>query len=570
VIAVRLTTDNGPLVVVNLYRPGSDRITPLFFDELSAVLETLVIQPFPVVIGGDFNIASQDLSDPAARHLDELLTSFNMTQHVHQPTHTRGNTLDLVVTPAHFNPVDIEVYPAGMFSDHALVVSRLPLAIEAAVVAERLVRGWRRVDRGDLRRVLEDSELCRPIPDDADIDQLFRSYDAVLQSVADRLAPRHSVRRRNSHLSPWFDAECRLARCDCRRLERRYRRTYSTCDRQQWIDSTRRRFELYRRKKEDYWRQRLMRCGRMSSSLWRSLSSILGRDRNVTGATDHTADGFAAFFVRKIDAVRRDTSGLSTPPVLLLASSSLASFRPCTEAEVRRIVMTSPVKSCTLDPVPAFLVREFIDLLLPFITGMVNASLSRGRLPTSQKHAIVTPLLKKVGLDAADMNNYRPVSNLSFMSKVIERSVAIQLNEYLTANNLLPSFQSAYRRKHSTETAMIRVWSDFLMAADRRQVTLLGLLDLSAAFDCVDHLILLERLRSAVGFTGVVLDWIESFLTDRTQQITYNGQLSRTQPVLFGVPQGSVLGPLLPVRSLHSRIGQYHRQPWTEDAPVCR
>ena len=112
-------------------------------------------------------------------------------------------------------------------------------------------------------------------------------------------------------------------------------------------------------------------------------------------ATDHTADGFAAFFVRKIDAVRRDTSGLSTPPVLVLASSSLASFRPCTEAEVRRIVMTSPVKSCTLDPVSTFLVREFIDLLLPFITGMVNASLSRGRLPTSQKHAIVTPFLKK-------------------------------------------------------------------------------------------------------------------------------------------------------------------------------
>jgi hypothetical protein len=191
------------------------------------------------------------------------------------------------------------------------------------------------------------------------------------------------------------------------------------------------------------------------------------------------------------------------------------------------------------------LVHEFLDLLLPFITKMVNASLAQGRMPTSQKHAIVTPLLKKPGLDPADMGNYRPVSNLSFMSKLIERAVATQLNDYLVANDLLPRLQSAYRKGHSTETAMLRVWSDILTAADRRHVTLLGLLDLSAAFDCVDHSILLQRLRSSAGLAGTTLDWIESFLSGRTQQIAYNGQLSTTQKVLFGVPQGSVLGPLL-------------------------
>ena len=92
---------------------------------------------------------------------------------------------------------------------------------------------------------------------------------------------------------------------------------------------------------------------------------------------------------------------------------------------------------------------------------------------------------------------------------------------------------------------MLRVWSDFLMAADRRHVTLLSLLDMLAALDCVDYSILQHRLRYAVGLSGAVYDWIESFLYGRTQQIVYNGQLSGTQYVLFGILQGSVLGPVL-------------------------
>jgi hypothetical protein len=272
---------------------------------------------------------------------------------------------------------------------------------------------------------------------------------------------------------------------------------------------------------------------------------VLGRDRDVFSVADHTAADFAAFFEKKIDDVRSATAGLPPPDDIARASTSLSSFQPCSQAQVRRIVMSSPVKSCSLDPVPTFIIREFVDLLLPYLTSMVNASLAQGRLPPSERHAIVTPLLKKPGLDTADMANYRPVSNLTFISKVVERAVAVQLNEYLTSNGLLPRCQSAYRKKHSTETAMLRVLSDFLTAADRKKVTLLGLLDMSAAFDCVDHVILLERLRLGFGLTDDVISWIRSFLTGRTQQVAYNGMLSTVQPVLFGVPQGSVLGPIL-------------------------
>ena len=175
--------------------------------------------------------------------------------------------------------------------------------------------------------------------------------------------------------------------------------------------------------------------------LWRSLSPLFCRDRDVAGSTDHTAESFAEFFDKRVRDVRSAT-----------ASSSLASFRPCTQTEMRRIIMQLPVKSCTLDPVPTFLVREFVDLLLPFLTTMVNTSLMQDQLPASQKHAIVTPRLKRSGLDPTDIANFQPVSNLTFMLKVVERAAASQLNAYLFANGLLPGNQSAYRRKHSTET----------------------------------------------------------------------------------------------------------------------
>jgi len=143
------------------------------------------------------------------------------------------------------------------------------------------------------------------------------------------------------------------------------------------------------------------------------------------------------------------------------------------------------------------------------------------------------------------MANYRPVSNVSFVSKLVERAVAIRLHSYLSSNDQLPSCQS-------TEPAMLSVWSNIPMAADQHQVTLLALLDMSSAFDCMDHDLLLQRLQTDFGLSNAPLVWIRSFLSDRTYQIAYVGDLSHTYLLWYGVPQGSVLGPPL-LCSLHSR-----------------
>ena len=166
-----------------------------------------------------------------------------------------------------------------------------------------------------------------------------------------------------------------------------------------------------------------------------------------------TADGFLKFFSKKVESVRRAKGGHRPPEILFAAITSLSNFRECMEDEAWAIIMRSPSKSCSLDPIPTTILKECIDDLLPFLTAMCNASLLEGHLPVSQRHAIITPLIKKSNLDATDVKNYRPVSNLTFVS-IVERLVSERLVGFLQENNLMPVEQSAYQKHHSTETCV--------------------------------------------------------------------------------------------------------------------
>jgi hypothetical protein len=325
-------------------------------------------------------------------------------------------------------------------------------------------------------------------------------------------------------------------------LERRYRRTLTAGDRLAWIQHA-----LYRTKENQFWTARIAASSGNSKMLWKSISSVLLRDRNssMQASPEVNADRLAQFFVDKVEGVRAATADADPPTFTPYSGQRLTSFQKISIEDVRRILLNSPPKTCILDPLPTSVLREFVDVLLPFIWVMCNASLQEGRLPDSQKAAVITPILKKSNADPDELKNYRPISNLTFISKVIERIVAEQVTRHLNESNLMPPLQSAYRSHHSTETAIVKVLSDILEAVDAGKVTLLGLLDLSAAFDTVDHSILLQRLQTSFGMDGKALGWIGSFLTGRTQAVSYQGVTSGYNLLRFGVPQGSVLGPLL-------------------------
>ena len=257
-------------------------------------------------------------------------------------------------------------------------------------------------------------------------------------------------------------------------------------------------------------------------------------------------DNFSKSFSAKVESVRSSTSSATRPSFEGICSpSKFEQFQDITVDDAVKLLQQAANKNCRLDPVPTWIIKTFAVDLAPFVALLVNTSTRSGLFPSSQKCAIVTPILKKASLDAYDLSNYRPVSNLSFISKILERAAYMQMSSYLQDNGLLPEKQSAYRKFHSTETALLDIMSDVHSAADRGQVTLLALLDQSAAFDVIDHGILMDRLHHTFGFSGTALSWIGSYLSGRSQYVYFNGDSSKITQVEYGVPQGSVLGPLL-------------------------
>ena len=156
-------------------------------------------------------------------------------------------------------------------------------------------------------------------------------------------------------------------------------------------------------------------------------------------------------------------------------------------------------------------------------TNIINTSLTTGIVPRDLKTAVVKPLLKNPSFDKNLLKNYRPISNLPFLSKILEKVVLHKLLSHklhkllshLQENNLSNLFQSAYRAGHSTETVLLRIVNDILSALDNDNISVLLLLDLSAAFDTTDHQILLSRLNSVFGIQSTALQWFQSYLSDR-------------------------------------------------------
>ena len=212
---------------------------------------------------------------------------------------------------------------------------------------------------------------------------------------------------------------------------------------------------------------------------------------------------------------------------------------------MKECILNSAHKSCELDPIPSKLLIECLDSILPSLTDLFNSSLASGIFPQCFKSAHVAPILKKRCLDHNDLNNYRPVSNLCFIAKILEKLVLSHISSYLNSHNLYNTCQSACRPGCCTDTALLKVVNDLFLSLIKGNISVQALLDFSSAFVTIDHPILAHRLHTDFGFTDSVLQWFSSYLSDPTHIVSLSNHCSAFAPVHSGVPQGSFLGPML-------------------------
>ena len=537
-----------PLTIAMIYRPP--KLNPSFLQDLSEFITTLSSISPSVLLLGDFNLRIDSPNCKKSMEFLDLLNCFNFTQHINFPTHNRGHILDLVCsTGLHIHNIsstDLSI------SDH-LAITLVVDTPAPKPKQDRIItfRNLKSICPVSLSTCISNTLSNLALPVNPTTTDLVNIYNNTLSTTLNKLAPMKTKTVTFTHSAPWFTPELHKHKKRLRQLERLHKKTGLTVHALAYKDHMHLYKSALNQARSDYYSGIIHSGSSNPRTLFCTINKLLKPHDNISSSfTPEKCDNLISFFNSKIEnihnqlAISSATIPASKPTFPLSPDHRISTFSPITIAELSKILSTMKSSTSPLDPMPSELVKACFTSLAPLITDTINSSLTSGIVPPPLKLAAITPLLKKPGLDSDDPNNFRPISNLTFLSKLLERAVATQLKNYLLSNNLYETFQSGFRTHHSTETALLKVTNDLLLSSDSGSLTILLLLDLSAAFDTVNHSILLNRLKS-IGITDSALSWFKSYLSERSHYISINHQNSRTIPVLHGVPQGSVLGPIL-------------------------
>ena len=525
-----------------------------FLDELDVFLSYQMTKGDTVVLTGDFNF-HYEKSNSNNDKLAVLTSSYGLSQFVVGSTHKLGHTLDLIFANKHeFDLPSVKSIDIDM-SDHYPILFNLPCYNNTAKPSAKTLkcRNIKSIDRPVFSQNLRNSIDCKLqcVSGDINFCEHYKIFSECAVSELDKLAPIKTISTSNTTQPSWMDAEYKQERILRRRLERSWKASRLPHDKTLYKLQRKKCAQLSTTKRKQYFSDLIQKSEGDQQALFKIVSTVMDK-RKMSGILPvysnsvTLANKFNNFYSNKVLQIREKIkpSNLVNDFRKPFSGMPMESFTPTNVDELRKLIRDLGIKTCSQDPIPGSLLKDIIEDLLPYYCDLVNKSLRTGSVE-GVKDSVIIPLLKKSGLDPDNLKNYRPVTNEAFVSKLSEKVVSVRLFDHMTLNDLHSRYQHAYKKFHSTETLLLKLNNDINIGFENDLVTVMLLVDLTAAFDTVDIDKMLDILESDIGIRGTALLWFKSFLIGRMQSVKIDDSLSDTIPVLHGVPQGSVLGPVL-------------------------
>ena len=547
-------------IVASVYRPPD--ASSAFFYAFEKMIGLIDDENKELHILGDFNCDMlKSVSDQPTKTLKTIYEAYQLSQLITEGTRITNRSCTLIDHYVTSMPEKINlsgVIHTGI-SDHSLIygIRKINPIISSRKKAKKIeVRNMKRFNQHHFNEDLL-AQRWEQIVLQSDTDSMWTLWKELFLEVLDKHAPIQHIRKKSSSI-PWLTSEIKKLLFDKDKKKRRAMITKLNAD---WDDykASRNKVNIaLRQAKADYYRNKIATQNNNPKEAWKTINSLLGRsfsdtsvnelkvnDANLTSPGE-IAEAFNTYFsnVGPILANSMADSSVSFEQFVKPIQSKMLHFKLVPYSKVLNLLNSlSKSKATGLDKISGKILKAAASSIASSLTYIFNHALISSHFPSEWKVARLLPLFKKGPRNLAE-NYSRPISILPTISKLMERIMYDQLYEYLNENSLLSDHQFGFRKFHSTASALLDCTNSWYMNMDRKMFNLVVFLDLKKAFDTVNHDILVRKLE-LYGITGNALSMIKSFLTDRKQKCQLGDVITSESSVTCGIPQGSILGPLL-------------------------
>ena len=522
-----------------IYRPPNANLE--FWTDLAKFLE--IVEGHDIILLGDLNVDALNPSDRNFSHLNSVCSPFSLKNLVQRPTRLCPSTarcIDLILTnSSKLSSADVDHLD---FTDHAAVSTYFPLPEQDhRQPCVRYKRSWQLCN--GITSLEEAIDKHMGELNASGLDSMWEEWRNKFSSAIDEVAPFtprliNVKKRRCPWMTPKLLNTIHKQKCLHRQVVRSNYKNPSLL--QEHRKLRRRSTNLYRQLRNEYFRSQLALFSHSPRKLWHSLNYIMGRQNQNLSPAARLGD-LTRHFKGLLNRPRPDFNIPYGPA----PANSLTQFRPVSISQVERLLSNLvSTKAAGPDGISPLELKMASHKIARTLAILFNESLSQGKLPMEFKHGNIYPLLKPGKSDNALPGNYRGISLTCILSKVLETIVQQQITSFLHGTSALSDSQFGFRKGRSCVDLLLSTIDDWLLARDAKKYTAVVFIDLSKAFDNVQHDLLLLKLQ-ALGIGGPVLSWFHCYLKDRYQKVVLHSESSAAFLCTKGVPQGSVLGPLL-------------------------